>query len=176
MIIVVGLPGSGTTSVIKGLNTDYQIVNYGNLMFEIEKEKFGVKNRDEMRKLPIEKQKEAQRMVYEHLSQMGEKVILDTHSVVNTSTGYFPGLPFEYLKMLKVERFIHITAHIEEIAQRRASDPTRKRDVDNIALHEEMNRSFLAAYSAFTGAPVAIIFNTQGKLQETIEKVQALLG
>jgi adenylate kinase len=53
MIIVMGVPGAGKTSVLQGLKTDYQVVNYGNLMLEIEKKEFGVKDRDVMRKLPI---------------------------------------------------------------------------------------------------------------------------
>jgi adenylate kinase len=175
MIIVMGLPGAGKTTVLKGLKTDYRIQNYGDLMFEIEKEKFGVKNRDDMRKLAIEKQKEAQRMVYERLAKEKGRFILDTHCSVNTPQGFFPGVPFEYLKMLKVDTLVLITADPKEVAARRESDPTRKRDADDIALHDQMNKSFLAAYSAFTGAPAIVIMNRQGKAEEAVVKLQALL-
>lgn len=176
MIIVMGLPGAGKTTVLKGLDTDYEIVNYGDLMLEIEKEKFGVKDRDEMRRLPIEKQKEAQRLVYERLSRMEGRVILDTHCSVSTPKGFFPGVPLEYLKMLKVDALVLITADVDEVAQRRAEDPTRKRDADDIALHDSMNRSFLATYSAATGAPAVVIFNRQGKLEEAVARLQGILG
>ncbi|VVC03671.1 Adenylate kinase [Candidatus Bilamarchaeum dharawalense] len=175
MIIVMGLPGAGKSTVLKGLKTDYRILNYGDLMLEIEKEHFGVKDRDDMRKLPIEKQKKAQKMVYEKLAKEHGKVILDTHCSVSTPTGFFPGLPFDYLKLLKVDALVLVTADPKEVAERRATDPTRKRDDDDIFLHDSLNRGYLAAYSAFTGAPAVVIFNRQGKLEEAVAKLQAIL-
>jgi adenylate kinase len=175
MIIAMGLPGAGKSTVLKGVESDYELVNFGDLMLEIEKEKFGVKDRDEMRTLPIEKQNEAQRLVYEKLSKMDGKVILDTHCSINTPKGFFPGVPFDYLKMLKVDAMVLITADVEEVAQRRAEDPTRKRDADDIALHDSMNRAYLAAYSAFTGAPAVVIFNRQNRLEEAVAQLKSIL-
>ena len=82
MIIVMGVPGAGKTTILKSLKTDYKIVNYGDLMLEIEKKEFGIKDRDEMRKLPIEKQRLAQKLVADHLAKMTGKVILDTHCLL----------------------------------------------------------------------------------------------
>ncbi|MBU1681268.1 adenylate kinase [Candidatus Micrarchaeota archaeon] len=176
MIIAMGLPGAGKTTVLKNVKSDYVLVNYGDLMFEIEQEHFGIKDRDDMRKLPIEKQKQAQKMVYERLAKMDGKVILDTLCSVNTPSGFFPGLPLDYLKMLKVDSLVLITADVEEVAKRRAEDPTRKRDSDDVTLHDNMNRAFLAAYSAATGAPAVIIFNRQGKLEEAVAQFEKILG
>jgi len=176
MIIVMGLPGAGKSTVLKGLKTDYVIKNFGDLMLEIETEKFGVKNRDDMRKLPIKKQKMAQKMVYERLAKEKGRFVLDTHCSISTPKGFFPGLPFEYLKMLKVDALVLITADVEEVAARRANDPTRIRDNDDVALHDQMNRAYLAAYSAFTGAPSVVIFNRQGKLEEAVAKLQEILA
>ncbi len=175
MIIAMGLPGAGKTTVLKGLKTGYKILNYGDLMLEIEKEEFGIKDRDDMRKLPIEKQKKAQKMVYEKLSKMQGKIILDTHCSVSTPSGFFPGLPLDYLKMLKVDALVLITADVEEVAKRRKGDPTRIRDVDDIALHDQMNKSYLATYSAATGAPAVIIVNREGKVEEAVAQLQKIL-
>jgi len=175
MIIVMGLPGAGKTTVLKGLKTDYTVRNFGDLMLEVEKEMFGIKDRDEMRKLPVEKQKAAQKKVYERLSHEKGKFLLDTHCSISTPQGFFPGLPFEYLKMLKVDGLVLITADVHEVAQRRSNDPARVRDVDDIALHDQMNRAYLAAYSAFTGAPAVVIVNRQGKAEEATARLQALL-
>lgn len=175
MIIVMGLPGAGKTSVLKGLKTDYKILNYGDVMLEIEKEHFGVKDRDDMRKLPIEKQKKAQKMAYERLAKEHGNVILDTHCSISTPNGFFPGLPFDYLKMLRVDAVVLVTADPKDVAARRASDQTRKRDADDILLHDSLNRSYLAAYSAFTGAPAIVILNNQGKLEDAVAKLQSLL-
>ena len=175
MIIALGVPGAGKTTVLKGLKGDYKVVNYGDLMLEIEKKEFGIKERDEMRKLPIEKQKLAQKLVAEALAKMHGKVILDTHCSVATPSGYYPGLPFEFLKLWKVEALVYVTAGVDELKSRRENDPTRKRDVDDIALHDEMNKGYLAAYSAFTGAPAVVIYNHNGKLEEAMAKFQAIL-
>ena len=170
-----GLPGAGKSTVLNGLKTDYKILNYGDLMFEIEKEKFGIENRDQMRTIPIEKQREVQKLVAEKLAAEAGRVILDTHCSVYTPNGFFPGLPFDFLKMLRVDALVLITADVKEIEERRKNDPTRKRDVGGISDHDRINRAYLAAYSAFTGAPALIIYNRQGRLEEAVEQLQQLL-
>lgn len=178
MIIVMGLPGAGKTTVLQGIRKDYKILNYGDLMLEIEKKKFGVKDRDEMRKLPIEKQRQAQMLVAKQLSKIKGKIILDTHCSINTPSGFYPGLPFEFLKKLKVQKLVYITAPPDQIYARRTSDPTRKRDdqtLEEIIEHDNINKSYLAAYSAFTGAPAVILINAQGKIEETRAHLNSLL-
>ncbi len=178
MIIVMGLPGAGKSTVLselKKMRPEYTIANYGDLMFEIEKKEGWVTQRDEMRKLSIEKQKKAQSLVAERLATEKGKFILDTHCSVNTPRGYYPGLPISLLKGISVELLIYVTATVEEIERRRKSDTTRVRDVDNIAEHDSINRSYLATYSAFTAAPAAIVYNREGELKKTIEHVNTLV-
>ena len=178
MIIVMGLPGAGKTTILSTLKqkrTEYVIANYGDLMFEIEKEKGWVTVRDEMRKLPIEKQKQAQKLVAKKLAKEKGKFILDTHCSVNTPKGYYPGLPFSLLKDLTVEAVVYVTARSEEIKQRRENDPSRVRDLDDVAEHDSLNRSYLAAYSAFTGAPAIIINNTHGEVEKSVVQLERIL-
>ena len=175
MIIVMGLPGAGKSTVLNELKTDYKILNWGDLMLEIEKVEYGIKNRDEMRNLPIEKQKHVQQLVAKTLAKMPGKILLDTHCSISTPSGYYTGVPFEILKLLQVETLVLITADPTEVASRRANDPARIRDKDDIALHDQMNKSYLAAYSAFSGAPAVVIKNEQGKLKEAVDKLQKLL-
>ncbi len=179
MIIVMGLPGAGKSTLLSKLKESgsaYEIVNYGDLMLKIEQEKGWVKTRDEMRKLPIEKQKQAQKLVAKWLAKQNGKLILDTHCSVNTPSGYYPGLPFDFLKGLPVEKLVYVTADVNEILARRQNDPTRVRDSDDVGQHDNMNRSYLAAYSAFVGAPSVIIYNKQGKLDEAVEQLRKLLN
>jgi adenylate kinase len=54
------------------------------------------------------------------------------------------------------------------------NDPTRVRDSDDVAEHDSINRAYLAAYSAFTGAPAVIIYNKQGKVEEAVAKLEKI--
>ena len=62
VVVVAGIPGSGSTTVLKGAlkNLDYVHVNYGDVMLEIAQKKELVKERDSMRKLSPDVQKEVQ--------------------------------------------------------------------------------------------------------------------
>ncbi|MBU0586021.1 adenylate kinase [Candidatus Micrarchaeota archaeon] len=180
MIILLGAPGVGKSSVLAGIKEkrpEYSIVNYGDLMLETFKQEYNISDRDQMRKSSIEQQKNVQKQVAIKLSAMSGKVILDTHCSVQTPKGYLPGLPFELLKNLNVERLILLSADIDEIYNRRKKDPTRTRETnkEEIQEHDQMNKAYLAAYSAFAAAPAIIVMNHDNRLADAVEKVNALL-
>ena len=179
MIIIMGMPGAGKSTVLGGVkNTAYKRLNYGDLMFGIAQKKFGLAHRDEMRKLDIAKQTEVQHLVADALSRETGKIILDTHCSISTGKGYLPGLPFSLLSKIKVDGLVLVTAPPEDIARRRKSDATRVRDADSIELlreHEGINRAFLAAYSAYTGAPALIVTNKDNGLEAAVAKMEAIL-
>lgn len=180
MIIVMGLPGAGKSTVLSAAaTTGYQLVNYGDLMFEIAGKKFGITHRDELRKLDPQKQKAVQSAVGHALAEMKGKIILDTHCSISTPKGYLPGLPYHLLSTLRVEYLVLVTAPIAEILGRRQSDKSRVRDAESsesLSEHDSMNRSFLAAYSCLTGAPAMVISNRDGKLAEAQKRFLSLLG
>ena len=62
VIVVTGIPGVGKTTVMKKAaeGMDIQFITFGTVMIEIAKEMNLVKNRDEMRKLTLDQQKELQ--------------------------------------------------------------------------------------------------------------------
>lgn len=180
MIIVMGLPGVGKSTVlaVAEKETDYRIVNYGTLMFEIANRDFGIAQRDSLRKLDQEKQKAVQAKVGDRLAGMRGRIILDTHCSVSTPKGYLVGLPDEILGKLKVERLIYITAPVSEVVARRKSDPTRARDAEpekSLQAHDDYNKKLLAHYSEKAGAPAEIIFNYQGKLHEAQQQLLSFL-
>jgi len=180
MIIVMGMPGAGKSTVLGGVkNTEYKRLNYGDLMFELAQKKFGLSHRDEMRKLDIAKQTEVQHLVADALSKETGKVMLDTHCSISTVKGYLPGLPFSLLSKIKVDGLVLVTAPPEDIMRRRKSDTTRVRDADTIELlreHEGINRAFLAAYAAYSGAPALIITNKDNGLEAAVAKMEAILA
>jgi len=181
MIVVMGLPGAGKTTVLQGAVAgfgDWKVLNYGDMMLEIAKGERLVRERDEMRKLPLKEQRRVQDMVGDKLSGMKGKVILDTHCSVHTLTGYMPGLPFEQLRKLNVDYLVFIAAPPRDIASRRQRDTTRKRDavsIEDIERDMLVNIAYLCAYSTLSGATASIIMNADGKLDEAVGKLKEII-
>jgi adenylate kinase len=181
MIIVMGLPGAGKTTVLNGAVSefpDWKVLNYGDLMFEIARKEKLVNDRDEMRKLPLRKQKKIQDDAASKLSEMRGKLILDTHCSVHTPTGYMPGLPYEQLRKLKVECLVFVSAPAKDILGRRQRDTSRKRDavgMEDIERDISVNIAYLCAYSAVSGAAANIIINADGKLDEAVGKLKDVI-
>lgn len=180
--MVLGIPGVGKTTVVDKMVSGYKgakLANFGTLMLETGVAMKLVKHRDEMRKLPVEKQRRLQRAAAARIAGMKEKlVVIDTHLFIRTPEGFWPGLPFEVVRAMKPTHLILIEATPEEIAARRASDTTRYRDaVTKETLAEELAlaRSFLTASSTLTGAPMAIVRNAQGKQDEVAEGLVKML-
>ena len=186
LIIVTGMPGAGSSTVIKealkrkseGAGSEFVPGNYGDVMFEAAREAGLVEKRDDLRKLPGEKQREIQMLACNNLSKRRENLIIDTHCTIKTPRGYLPGLPEYVLRELKPDQFVLIEATPEEILARRQRDKTRRRDVEDkrgIEEHQLMNRAMAMAYACLTGASVKIIENHQGALGNAADAFFALL-
>lgn len=182
--ITVGIPGVGKTTVINkaaellntnGINTSIAV--FGTVMFE-ESKNLGIKNRDELRKMPIYEQKRLQELAATKIAAMKDQVIIiDTHLFINTKQGYYPGLPISLLSILKPTNFILIAAEPEEVLRRRVNDKSRNRDiksVEDIKYELKIAQVMVAACSILTGAPFAIISNNDGKLEEAARSIMEL--
>lgn len=177
--MVTGIPGVGKTTVMQraaeGLNIRF--VTFGTVMSEIAIQQGYVKNRDEMRKLSLEQQKELQIKTAERISEMKD-VIVDTHCTVKTPKGYMPGLPEWVLRKLKPTTIVIVEADPEEIYNRRLKDKTRNRDpdtVEQIAEHQMMNRAAAMAYAALTGATVKIVYNHDNRIDEAVKEAEPVV-
>lgn len=176
VVVIAGIPGSGSTTVLnKALeNLNYINVNYGDVMINIAQDEGIVEDRDSLRTLSPDVQKEIQKNAAKSIREMSQvnNIIVDTHCTIKTPAGFLPGLPKWVLDELQPDMFILIEADNEEILIRRLSDKTRTRDMEklkDIGLHQEMNRSVAMAYAALTGATVKIIKNHDNRLEEPVE-------
>jgi adenylate kinase len=179
VIVVTGIPGVGKTTVMQKAaeGMDVKFVTFGTVMIDIAKEMKLVKDRDEMRKLTLEQQKKLQIKSAEKVASMGN-VILDTHCTVKTPKGYMPGLPEWVVKKINPTAIVVVEADPEEIYNRRANDPSRKRDSDTkeqIAEHQQINRAAAMAYAALSGATVKIVFNHDNKLDDAVKQAAPVL-
>jgi len=189
LVVLTGIPGSGKTTLAKRAleilkeeegKSQYEILNYGDIAFEIAKERDNVQNRDEIRKLKLSEQKEIQRLAAKRIANASKdkSVIIDTHCTISTPKGYIPGLPEWVLRELQPDLMIIIEASPEEIVKRRKKDETRERDDEiksEIKLHQELNRFIAMSYSTLTGAAVKIIKNPEDKIDETARKLAEIL-
>jgi len=185
-IVIVGIPGVGKTTVLsklaeilKSRNKTVTVVSFGTVMFEEAKKK-GIKDRDELRKLPVEEQQELQKIAGEVISKLNENVvIIDTHAFISTPSGFYPGLPEYVLRIIKPANFISLSAKPEEIYNRRMADETRKRDtvtIDSIKKELAVQDAMLSACSVLSGSPMKPILNREGKVDEAAESVINAIG
>jgi adenylate kinase len=182
--VIVGIPGVGKTTVITHaaeiLNKKRKttVVVFGTVMFE-EAKKMGLKSRDDLRKMPVEKQRRLQEMAAQRIARMRDNIVLiDTHLFINTEEGYYPGLPMRLLNIMKPTNMVMVAADPNEIAERRKTDRTRERDIvsaENIQKELDISRMMVASCSILTGAPFAIIMNRDGGVDDAAANIAKML-
>jgi len=182
-VVIVGIPGVGKTTVVERAAAGIKgakIVTFGTVMYEEALRLGWIKNRDEMRKLPIGKQKKLQKLAAERISKRKDPVLfIDTHLFIRTPEGFWPGLPFEVVRAMKPTHLVLVEAKSEEIGKRRAADSSRSRDVITASELESelaLGRSFLTVSSTLTGAPMLIVSNAEGKADEAAQRLITVLG
>lgn len=180
-VIVVGIPGVGKTTLVskivellKSKQKSVSVHSFGTVMFE-EGRKNGIKDRDELRKLTTEQQKNLQKIAAEKLSRLGDDlVIIDTHAFISTNAGFYPGLPNHVLQIIKPSNFISVSARPEEIYNRRMKDTTRNRDqvsIESIKKELSVQEAMLSSCSVLSGSPMKTILNAEGKVDEAAQAV-----
>ncbi|MBA0908533.1 MAG: adenylate kinase [Nitrosarchaeum sp.] len=185
-VVVVGIPGVGKTSllikiteILKHQNKSVSLNSFGSIMFEVAKEN-GIKDRDELRKLPLSEQKNLQKIAAEKLAMLKDDVvIIDTHAFINSIEGCYPGLPDHVLQILKPSNFVSVSAKPEEIYNRRMKDTTRNRDnisIDNIKKELDIQSGMISACAVISGSPVKHVLNREGMIDEVADKIIKAIG
>ncbi|MDA4135656.1 MAG: adenylate kinase [Thaumarchaeota archaeon] len=182
-IVVVGIAGVGKSTVVAKSVSSIEgasLAVFGTAMFEAGKRLKWVEHRDEMRKLPVEKQKRLQKIAAEKISRSkGRVVFVDTHLFIRTPEGFWPGLPYVVILALKPTHLVLIEASPEEILARRTNDKSRYRDlltVDEVQTELTLARTFLSAASLVSGAPISFIHNQEGKADEAAELMRKIVS
>ena len=186
LIILVGIPGVGKTTVIEKLieylitlDIKSHISVFGSVMLD-EAKKVGIQNRDELRTLSVKEQKKLQISAANKISDLKHPFIfVDTHLFIKTSEGYCPGLPFDILNSLSPDQIILVEAKPEEIIERRNTDITRKRDnlsIDEIIYELNLGRSMLSSSAVISGAPIKTVNNNNDCIENTIMEIANSLG
>ena len=177
--VVTGIPGVGKTTVLSKVSEiltsqgrPHKIVNYGDYMLSTAIQLGLVSHRDEIRKLPLEKQKylqtEAAKRISEEAKGLGDIGLLfvDTHAVIRTPAGYLPGLPKHVVEALMPNVIFLLEADPKTIIARQMRDTSRVRsDYSSEEVVEEvMNFARYAAMASavLVGATVKRVINVEG--------------
>ena len=185
-VVMVGIPGVGKTSllkrvveILKAQNKTVSVYSFGTLMFDVAKEN-GVKDRDELRTLPVSRQQELQKIAAEKIASMTDDVvIIDTHAFISSPEGYYPGLPQHVLNIINPTNFVSVSAKPEEIYSRRIKDFTRNRDkitLANVKKELDFQSGIISACAVISGAPIKYVLNREGKIDEAADKIINALG
>jgi adenylate kinase len=179
-ITLVGVPGSGKSSILKEILVkcpSVTIVNYGDKMLE-EANAEGL-SRDQLRKLSISSQQEIGIRAAKRIMQGKSGItIIDTHALIKTEVGFCPGLPKEVLKVLSPKALVWIDCPPSLILKRRHSDSSRTRDhetEEELTIHQELTHSYLAACSMETGAILCRITNIDPSIEKNCHPLVRLI-
>ncbi|MEB3760658.1 MAG: adenylate kinase [Desulfurococcales archaeon] len=192
VVIITGVPGVGKTTVISklaeiavGKGIKLKVVNFGTAMLNYAIKEGIVEDRDELRKLPLRKQLELQslaaRSIINDADDLGENdyLIIDTHALVKTVAGYWPGLPRHVIDELKPDMIAIIEADPEVIVKRQERDTARYRKdmggASGVAKLMEYARAASFASATYYASTVAIIENEEGKAEEAAQKLLGLM-
>lgn len=186
IVVIVGIPGVGKTTLIskiveilKEKQKNVSVYSFGTVMLEEAKNE-GIADRDELRKLSVDRQKHFQTMAATKIAlKKNDVVIVDTHAFINTTEGFYPGLPIHVIEHLKPTNFISISARPEEIYNRRMKDTSRNRDVISLAsIKKELavQDAMLSSCSVLSGSPMKPVLNREGKIDEAAMKVIKAMG
>ncbi|MHA1839852.1 MAG: adenylate kinase [Candidatus Ranarchaeia archaeon] len=169
-VVLTGVPGCGKTTISSRIKEHghIHVINFGTIMFEVAQEKFGLHDRDDMRReLTPEKYKMLQLEAGRRIGEMQGDVLIDTHASIKTKYGYLPGLPREVLELISPDVIALIELNPATIIKRRKKDMQsgtrvgRDREAEReIDLHQTMNRHFVTAYATLASCFIAYIRHT----------------
>lgn len=187
VVVVVALPGSGKSTVLAKLSEslpDVKVVNFGDLMLSEASRIYGVRHRDDMRRLLVlDDYRRLQVEAAKRISEIDGVVVVDTHAVIKTEHGLYPGLPTEVVKLINPTIIFFIEPRPEDVLERRMKDDAgRKREitsVEEIARDLDISKQFAVAAANEAMCYLKIIRQTYPQeypFQHAVEAAREIAG
>ncbi len=182
LILVTGTPGAGKSTILEGLikKKSINLINLGNVMLNIAKEKHGIQNREDLGRMDEEQIRQNREDAFAEIIAKKKDSIIDTHLTIKYGRRYVPGVTIEELQKIRIKAIVYIDATAKEIWNRRHNDPS-KADRRNIADTEAeideqkaVNLAILSSCAIYLSIPIYIIYNSDRKAAEAeleLEKI-----
>jgi len=174
--IIAGTPGAGKTTLLSKVKLkNAKLVNMGSEMLKYT----GLSDRDKLRYLSFDEQKELREKAIRGLIRKGGNIIIDTHLSVEQNGRFLPGFSINELNELNTKAFIYIDASAKEIIARRKKDKSRKRENESeeeINMHRSLNISFMASAASELNIPILIFRNSEGMADEVAGELERSLN
>ncbi|OLS19267.1 MAG: Adenylate kinase [Candidatus Heimdallarchaeota archaeon LC_3] len=179
ILIIAGVPGAGKSSVLKEVHKKrsktFKIISFGTKMFNLCIERNLVENRDQIRNLNHELQKQLQIETAELIAKEHGNYLLDTHCTIKTPAGYMSGLTDKMLFILKPVAIILVDAHEVEISGRRKLDKNRPErtieSFEDVKEHKVINRAFATSFAQKSDSLLKIVQNNTGEFESAVEEI-----
>lgn len=191
LVIVVGLTGVGKTSITdraeERVDRPVEYLSYGTLLLEEGRRQDLVYDRDNITDLDPDDYDALQTHTAQRIATILEDndtepdtvFILDTHATLQTPYGYRPGFADTDVETMEPAQFAFIKATPSEIHSRRGTDDSRNRDeapVNVLAEQQDVALHMTTAFAAASRTPLAIIENTDGELESSVDAFTPLLA
>ena len=169
LILFVGTPGAGKSTVLNSIvekGKTIQIVNMGDLMLRIAKEREGVTDRE---------------LAFQQIIDRGQDSLIDTHLTIKYGRRYVPGVTLEELRKIRIKAIVYIDATAKEIWRRRHSDPSKqgRRNINDteaeIDEQKSVNLAILSSCAIYLSIPIYIIYNSDGKQAEAVAELEKIV-
>jgi adenylate kinase len=183
LILFVGTPGAGKSTILKAVSNKegIKVINLGDELLKIAKEKFGILDREELGKLTNDDTKRQREMAFQKIIEGKADAIIDTHLSIKYGRRYLPGVTIAELEKIRIKAIIYIDAASQEIWDRRHSDTSKanRRNInDSVAEIDEqrsINLAILSSCAIYLSIPIYIIYNGNGKLSEAASEVERIV-
>lgn len=185
-IAVTGVPGVGKTSVSQDpriIDAGLAVINYGNLMLLKGRQLGLVSNSSDLKTLNLAARTKLQSEVIRTLDEesSGLGLLIDGHLIVDTPSGFIPGIKWGYLPLLRLSGLTLLIADPTEVVSRRKKNPSKyemmpRWDVEeHVRIHQDILFAASIQYSLHFHFPCSFIRNPDGKREAAVWEVMGVL-
>lgn len=183
LILFVGTPGAGKSTLLGELSKrrPLSVVNLGDVMLQIAKERDGVDDREKLGTMGEEQIKKDREAAFKKIIDKKADTLIDTHLTIKYGRRYVPGVTIEELKRIRIKAIIYVDATAEEIWKRRHNDPSKggRRNIDDtvaeIDEQKAVNLAILSSCAIYLSIPIYIIYNSEGKIGEAEQELEKIV-